>query len=77
MKFEAPLYDLPKDNDGFFDAENEDLYNDDLPILVFDDRNGECELVNYDNWGDWLSDLSKPCYTHYIRVCDIKFVNEQ
>lgn len=75
MKFEAPLYDLPKDKHVFFDDEEEVLY-DNLPIIVINERNGQCELVDYGNWGDWLSDLSKPCYTHYIRVSDIKLVKE-
>ena len=77
MKFEAQLFDLPKDKDGFFSDDNEDIYNDDLPILVIDEREGRCELVNHDNWGDWLSDFSKPCYKHYFRVCDIKLIKEQ
>ena len=76
MKFEAPLYDLPKDNDGFFDAENENMYNDDLPILVLDERDGLFYLVNYDNWADWLSDFNKPCYNRYIKVSDITLVKE-
>lgn len=76
MKFEAQLYDIPKDKHGFFDDDDENIYNDDLPILVFDERDGQCELVDYGNWGDWMSDFDKPCYKHYIRVSDIKLVKE-
>lgn len=77
MKFEAELYDIPKDRLGFFSDDNGDMYNDDLPILVLDERDGLFYLVNYDNWADWLSDFNNPCYNRYIRVCDIKLIKEQ
>ena len=71
MKIEVEVYDIPKDKDGFWDEQNDTMF-DSLPILVFNEYNGWGEIIDKDNWGDWLDYFNISMYKHYIKIKEIR-----
>lgn len=69
----ADIHDIRRDVHGFCD--NADEIYADLPVIVWDEDGDRPSpyfgVIDLDNWGDWLSDLEKPCYRHYIRMADV------
>ena len=57
--------EIPKDKDGLF-VNDGTMYNE-LPIYVFNEDDGTQELVDKENWIDWLSDFNKERYKFYMK----------
>lgn len=54
---------IPKDKDGLFVDDGTMFIQ--LPIYVIDEDDGTQELVDKDNWIDWLSDFNKQRFKYY------------
>lgn len=60
---------IERDKDGFLaDKSRDDIY-DSLPVIVWCAEGGYIEgTICKDNFYDWLSELNKVYYTHWMKV---------
>lgn len=59
---------IERDKDGFIDAQSKGLLYNSLPVIIWDSKYKEFDNISEDNWYDWLHDLEKPRYTHYMPI---------
>ena len=59
---------IQRDKDGFItEHSKEDMYNN-LPLVIWDSKYKEVETICEYNWYEWLHDLEKPRYSHYLPI---------
>ena len=64
----AEWVEIQRDEDGFIaEQSKEDMYNN-LPLIIWDRKYKEFETICEGNWHDWLHDLEKPRYSHYMPI---------
>lgn len=64
----AEWVEIQRDKDGFItEHSREDMYNS-LPLIIWDSKYKELETIYEGNWCDWLYDLEKPRYSHYMPI---------
>ena len=64
----AEWVEIQRDKDGFITEHSmEDMYNS-LPLIIWDSKYKELETIYEGNWCDWLYDLEKPRYSHYMPI---------
>lgn len=64
----AKWIEIQRDKDGFIaEQSKEDMYNN-LPLIIWDSKYKEFEAICEGNWCDWLHDLEKPRYSHYMPI---------
>ena len=59
---------IERDKDGFIDEQSKELLYNSLPVIIWDSKYKELENIREDNWYDWLHDLEKPRYSHYLPI---------
>jgi hypothetical protein len=64
----AQWVEIERDKDGFIEEQSKELLYNSLPVIIWDSKYKELENISKDNWCDWLYDLDKPRYTHYMPI---------